>query len=68
VNRFYYYLLHYGYPVNVALDMAAFDTHIETTYDDCGIDDWYQIPDPWTQELVWSRMRICGDSSARLPR
>jgi hypothetical protein len=65
---FYYYLLDQGYTVKDALDQATRDTHYAYYYDNCPLDDWYQIINPITQQLEWSRMRIWGDSSTMLPR
>lgn len=68
LNRFYYYLLDQGYTVKDALDQATADTHYANNYDNCPLDDWYQIINPKTDQIQWSRMRIWGDSSTRLPR
>ena len=65
---FYYYLLNQGYTVKDALDQATIDTHYAGSYDYCPLDNGYQIINPKNDQLEWSRMRIWGDSSARLPR
>jgi hypothetical protein len=65
---FYQSLLDEGRTVNDALDQATKVTHNQFSYEDCQLDDGYQAYDPITQQDIWCRMRVWGDSSYRLPR
>jgi len=64
---FYYYALQ-GYTIKEALDLASSFTHYGSNYDNCQLDNGFPAWNPINQTWDWSRMRVWGDGTHRLPR
>jgi len=64
---FFYYALQ-GSTINEALDQASIFTHDGANYDNCPLDNGYLAWNPIDETWDWSKMRVWGDGTTRLPR
>jgi hypothetical protein len=68
-SLFFEYALHDGWTINDALDAAAEETHLQSSFGDCKLYTGYLMPDPDNPgQSIMCHMRVWGDGNLRLLR
>ena len=67
-SLFFQYALVDGWTVNDALDAAAEETHLQSSFGECQLYTGYLMPDHGPEQYVTCYMRVWGDGNLKLNR